>query len=97
MIARSPNTGRKLRGKLSKEGLDRLSPVTLRPVGQYWWSARYTDHEIEMVWVLRDEGFSVRAISERLDMPRSTVADVVSGRWRRFPGSAKRGREDGEG
>lgn len=56
----------------------RRNPVTGRAIGQDWWAARYTDHEIELVWALRSEGFSVRAISERLDMPRSTVADVVS-------------------
>lgn len=96
MIARSPNTGRKLRGKLSKEGLGRLSPITLRPLGQCWWAAKYTDREIEMVWTLRHAGFSVRAISAKLDMPRSTVADVVSCRRGGVTEAVKRGRKDGE-
>lgn len=74
----------------------RRNPVTSRPIGQYWWAARYTDHEIEMVWELRHAGYSVRAISAKLDMPRSTVADVVSCRRGGVTEAVKRGRKDGE-
>lgn len=75
----------------------RRSPVTGRPIGQSWWAAKYTDHEIELVWELRHAGFSVRAISAKLDMPRSTVGDVVSCRRGGVTEAVRRRRrKDGE-
>lgn len=48
-------------------------------LGQGVGTARYTDHEIDQVRYLRSLGLSVRAIAEKMDMPRSVVGDVVSG------------------
>lgn len=59
-----------------KTGVDTDKGVV---VGQGVSSARYTDHEIDQVRYLRSIGWSVRAIAEKMDMPRSVVGDVVAG------------------
>lgn len=58
----------------------RRNPCTGKPIGESWWASKYTDREVRQVWLLRWSGYSVRAISEKLDMPRSTVGDIVAGR-----------------
>lgn len=56
-----------------------IDTETGRPLGQGANGARYTDREIEQVRYLRSLGLTVRAIAEKMDMPRSVVGDVVSG------------------
>lgn len=51
-------------------------------MGQWHPRALYADAEIEMVFALRDEGLSISAIARKLEMPRSTVGAIVSGRLR---------------
>ena len=53
-----------------------------RRIGQDHPRARYTDGEVAMVWVLRDEGWGYRRIAQALQMPRSTVRAIVAGRMR---------------
>ncbi|MFJ0380956.1 helix-turn-helix domain-containing protein [Bordetella bronchiseptica] len=48
-------------------------------VGQDHPRARYTDGEVAMVHNLRDDGWSYRAIAQKLDMPKSTVRNICRG------------------
>lgn len=48
-------------------------------VGEDHPRARYTDGEIAMVHTLRDDGWSYRAIAEKLGMPKSTVRNICRG------------------
>lgn len=51
-------------------------------IGEDSQVAKYTDAEIEQIFVLRDEGYSYRQIATMLDMPRSTVWAVAAGLMR---------------
>ena len=51
-------------------------------IGEDSQVAKYTDAEIEQIFVLRDEGYSYRQIAVMLDMPRSTVWAVAAGLMR---------------
>lgn len=51
-------------------------------IGQDSANAKYLDSEVEMVFMLREAGLSYQAISERLDMPRSTVHAIATGVFR---------------
>lgn len=53
-----------------------------RRIGEDHHNARYTDGEIEQVLMLRSDGWSYRRIAQKLEMPKSTVRDVCSGRRR---------------
>lgn len=51
-------------------------------IGEDHQNARYTDGEIEMVLALRDDGKSYGEIARLVEMPKSTVADIIKGRRR---------------
>lgn len=44
--------------------------------------ARYTDSDVKAVLMLREAGFSLRAIAEKMDMPVRTVRGYISQRTR---------------
>lgn len=51
-------------------------------IGDDHQNAKYTDGEIEMVLVLRDSGLSYGLIAKKVEMPKSTVRDICSGKRR---------------
>lgn len=51
-------------------------------IGEDHQNARYSNAEIEMVLTLRDEGMSYGVIAAKLEMPKSTVADICKARRR---------------
>ena len=51
-------------------------------IGEDHHNARYTNGEVEMVLVLRDEGLGYKAIAKRMEMPVTTVRDICLGRRR---------------
>ena len=48
-------------------------------IGQGHVLARFTDHERELVLMLRDEGWSVRRIARKMEMSRNNVQHILSG------------------
>lgn len=50
-----------------------------RPVGESAPNAKYTDSEIDLVFLLREQGYFYREISEMLDMPVRTIRTVLDG------------------
>lgn len=52
------------------------------PVGEYSPRAKYTDHEIDEIFLLREEGYSFGEIGKMLDMPKQTAWAVYVGRIR---------------
>lgn len=51
-------------------------------VGETAPNARYTDEDVDTVFRLREEGMSLLNISRIMDMPKSTVHAICSGRLR---------------
>lgn len=51
-------------------------------IGEDHPQARYTNHEIDLVLELRDEGRSYGYIACKMEMPKSTVRDICTGRRR---------------
>ena len=51
-------------------------------IGEDHHNARYTNGEVEMVLVLRDEGLGYKAIAKRMEIPVTTVRDICLGRRR---------------
>ena len=51
-------------------------------IGEDHPNARYTDGEVTMVLELRDEGWGYKRIAKALEMPKSTVRDICTGRRR---------------
>ena len=51
-------------------------------IGQDSHMAKYTDHDIELVLRMRDEGFSYGKIAAIMDMPKSTVHAIATGKQR---------------
>lgn len=51
-------------------------------IGEDHQNAKYTNGEIEMVLALRDEGKSYGEIARLVEMPKSTVRDIIKGRRR---------------
>lgn len=51
-------------------------------IGEDHPNAKYTNHEIDLVLTLRDEGLSYSQIGNRMDMPKSTVRDICQGNRR---------------
>lgn len=59
-------------------------------IGEDHQNARYTNGEIEMVLILRDDGKSYGEIARMVEMPKSTVRDIIKGRRRcQYPASFK--------
>lgn len=51
-------------------------------IGQDHHNARYTDGEVRLVHELRDGGMSYGHIAKVMEMPKATVASIVTGRRR---------------
>ncbi len=51
-------------------------------VGEDHPRARYTDADVDAVFALRSDGFSLREISKKMEMPLRTVRDYLAGRRR---------------
>ena len=59
-------------------------------IGEDHQNARYTNAEIEMVLTLRDEDKSYGEIARLVEMPKSTVHDICTGRRRcQYPADFK--------
>lgn len=60
-------------------------------VGQSHHNARLTDHEVDILLALRDEGWTYEALAQSFEVSKSTVAMIARGcrrgqrpvRWRR--------------
>lgn len=60
-------------------------------IGEDHQNAKYTNGEIEMVLSLRDEGKSYGEIGHLVEMPKSTVRDIIKSRRRcQYPANFKR-------
>lgn len=51
-------------------------------IGEDHPRARYTNADVEGVFMLHEAGFSLRQISKKMDMPIRTIRDYLSGRRR---------------
>lgn len=59
-------------------------------IGEDHQNARYTNAEIEIVLTLRDEDKSYGEIARLVEMPKSTVRDICTGRRRcQYPADFK--------
>ncbi len=69
-------------------------------IGEDHPNAKYTNGEIEMVLSLRDEGKSYGEICRLVEMPKSTVRNIIKGQrrcqypvaWKRLPTNDDRSR-----
>ncbi len=61
-----------------------MVPVNERgsALGQFNANARWTDSEVQAVLALHAYGMAVRAIARKMEMPKSTVWAIVTGRMR---------------
>lgn len=50
-----------------------------QPVGEFHGRAKWTDSEAELVRELHDEGWGYKRISQKMEMPRSTVRAICRG------------------
>ena len=65
-------------------------------IGEDHPNARYTNHEIELVLQLRDQGHGYGTIAKKMDMPKRTIRDICNGRIRcQIPTEFKRVRVSG--
>lgn len=53
-----------------------------RRIGEHHPKARYTNRDVELVLSLRAQGLSIRQISEKMEIPYSTVARYLRGELR---------------
>ena len=53
-----------------------------RRIGQYHHNARITDHEVELLLSLHDEGWGYRRLSSKFELSRSHVRNIIKGRSR---------------
>lgn len=51
-------------------------------IGEDHPKARYTNHEVDLVLQLHDQGAGYGKIAAKMDMPKSTVQDFCNGRRR---------------
>ncbi|MDP2883251.1 MAG: hypothetical protein Q8N89_16930 [Azonexus sp.] len=83
---------RRKAARLAGEGTLRtvaINDAGLR-IGEDHQNAKYTNGEIEMVLSLRDEGKSYGEIGRLVEMPKSTVRDIIKGRRRcQYPADFK--------
>jgi len=56
-----------------------------RRIGQYHHQAKLTDHEIELIHELREEGLSVRKIAIAMECSHAQVWNIISGISRSQP------------
>lgn len=62
-------------------GVDFIGPQGAR-VGESHQAARYTDNEVLQCIELRLEGYSLAAISKKMEIPKRTIRDFFAGRIR---------------
>lgn len=53
-----------------------------RVIGQDNCRAKYSDDDVRQVLMLHEEGFSLRQISEKMEIPVRTIRDYISGKKR---------------
>jgi hypothetical protein len=51
-------------------------------IGESHHNARYSDHEIDLMWRMRAEGLSYGKLAVLLEMPKSTIASIIRGHRR---------------
>ena len=70
------------RGRIASEG--EMVPVNERGsvLGQFNANAKWTDAEVRAVLALAAYGMPARAIARKMEMPKSTVWAIVTGRMR---------------
>lgn len=62
-------------------------------VGETHHRARLTDHDVDLIRDLRDEGLTYQSIADKFEVSKSTVRDIVKcrrrwqrpERWKRVP------------
>ncbi len=78
----------------SQNSLDRYRTVWVNDkgfiVGEDHPRAKYTDADIDAVFELREEGFSLRAIAKKMEMPLRTVRSYLNGSTRQGVSHSKR-------
>lgn len=59
----------------------RMVPVNdrRRRIGQEHWRAVLTDHEVELVRRLRDEGLTLTEIAKKFEVSKACIWKIVSG------------------
>lgn len=62
----------------------RLSAINGKgyPIGEDHHRAILTDHEVDLVFDLRDEGLSLGRIAKAMEVSKSCIAKILSGRTR---------------
>lgn len=78
---------------------NRMVPVNdrRRRIGQEHWRATLTDHEVELVHRLRDEGLTLAAIARKMEVSKGCIWKIVSGYRRgQVPAGWVRVRDDSE-
>ena len=53
-----------------------------RRVGESHPKARLTDHEVDLLFALYEQGLTIVEIATKFEMPKSTVNDILKGRRR---------------
>lgn len=53
-----------------------------RRVGQYHPRARFTDHEVDLIFELKEEGRTITEIAKIMECRKSTINDILKGRRR---------------
>lgn len=71
-------------GIKGKEPMGKIVAVSAKGVriGEDSPRARYTNAEVDQVFMLRREGYSFSKVAEIMDMPKSTVWAICSGLMR---------------
>ncbi len=82
---------------VGKRAKNRLLAVNDRGyvIGEQHHRAKLTDHEVDLVLELLDDGMSERLVAEKMEISRRTVRDIKAGRIRaqtpyRYLGADKR-------
>jgi uncharacterized iron-regulated protein len=56
--------------------------VRVKRVGENHHNARYTDHEVELLRQLHEQGLGYRRLSAKMEMPIRTIRDILAYRRR---------------
>ena len=77
------------KGQQGKQGNAQKSATRLvgvnaqgRPVGEDHPKAVLSNAEVDLVFALRDEGFSIRWLAAKMEVSVTCIADILSGRRR---------------
>lgn len=77
-ISKIKNRVRTLNARLSD-----IDKISLRRKGENYPHAKMSDHDVELIRQLADEGLSFRVIAEKMEVPLGTISAIVSYRTRR--------------